>query len=194
MTALTVLRGVCLDLFATHRYQYVDRVGRIVRMGKEDRKGGHKKGTNQEYTSFIGGKIFLPPSCSRFRNFFSSRNSLLVTSSFNSFSQLSSSVSISNFSNSLCSSVNFFTHASLSNFTAAGESRVVSVPVPAAFVLEETVLGWPKNEVIEPSDLGFLESERGSSEALRLRDMVMLERRKRSRRDSLNFVKENSGG
>lgn len=51
-----------------------------------------------------------------------------------------------------------------------------------------TVFGGPKNEVMEPSALGFLASEVPRSPALRLRDMIVVglgRRRKRRRRDSL---------
>ena len=50
---------------------------------------------------------------------------------------------------------------------------MASVDAPVAFVVE-TALGAPKNEVIDPFALGFLESEVARSPALRLRDMVVL--------------------
>ena len=49
---------------------------------------------------------------------------------------------------------------------------MVSVDEPVTLVVEETVFGGPKNEVIDPFALGFLASFGGIVEALRLRDMM----------------------
>lgn len=62
--------------------------------------------------------------------------------------------------------------------------------VPVTFALVETVFGDPKNEVMDPLALGFLASARAASVALRLRDMIIGRRRKRSRRDSLDDCKK----
>jgi hypothetical protein len=61
-----------------------------------------------------------------------------------------------------------------------------SVVVPVTLAVVDTVLGGPKNEVMDPLDLGFFASERPDSVALRLRDIIVKGRRKRSRRDSLD--------
>ena len=144
--------------------------------------------TNQEYTSSAGGNIFFPVSCSFFKNFFNSRKLLLVTSFFNSFSQLSSRVPISKANKSFCSALSVLTQASLSNFIAGagGEDVVSSALVAVSLVVLETTFGGPKNEVIEPLALGFLASDRIASVALRFRDDMMLDGqwRRRSRRDS----------
>src|ERR1039457_1042712 len=91
--------------------------------------------TNQEYTSFIGGKIFFPLSISLFKNRFKSKKSLVTISFFNSFNQLSCKVSISNFKRSFCSSVSVLTQASLSNLIA-GREAVASVEVEPDVPLE----------------------------------------------------------
>lgn len=122
--------------------------------------------------SCSGGNICLPLSFSFFRKVFRPINAGLVTSSFNSFSQLSCNVSISNFNSSFCSSVKLSTHFSLSKVGGAGAAAL-----PAALAVEESVLGGPKNEVSVPCALGFFASDVGASPALRLRDMV----RKRER-------------
>lgn len=137
----------------------------------------------QEYTSAAGGKIFAPASCSFFRNRFRSRNSLVNISSFNSFSQVSSSVSISNPSSSFCSGVNFLTQASLSNLVGAGSGAATldlseeEAEALAAEVVAAAFGAW-KNEVIEPLALGFFESEEGSSAPLRLRDIFTIGRKR----------------
>lgn len=69
------------------------------------------------------------------------------------------------------------------------------VDVPVTFCVEEVVFGGPKKDVSVPC-LGFFASDVGTSEALRLRDMVRVRmcgnvwegigRRKIVRRDSLN--------
>jgi hypothetical protein len=137
------------------------------------------KGANQEYTSSRGGNTFFPESNCPFKNLFNSKNSRLVTSSLNSFNQLSCSVLISSFNNSFCSSVKVLTQASLLNLMAG--KLVLALEVVEA----GTFLGAPKNEVMELLALGFLaESERGALLALRFRDMI-LGLRKSMRRDSL---------
>jgi len=54
----------------------------------------------------------------------SSKKSFVRISSFNSFNQLSCSVSISKPSRSFCSAVSFATQAALSNFTGVGVTVV----------------------------------------------------------------------
>lgn len=154
-------------------------------------KEWEREATNQEYTSSAGGNIFFPASCSFFKNLFNSKKSLLVISSFNSFNQLSCRVPISNARRSFCSALNVLTHASLSNFftgveAVAGLDEIFLVVVPVTFVVDETVLGGPKNEVMEPLALGFFASESVESVALRLSDMMIDGRRNMFRRDSLN--------
>jgi len=63
--------------------------------------------------------------------------------------------------------------------------------VPAGFWVVATVLGGPKKDVMLPFALGFLASEVGSVEALRLRDMVIVRGggRRRIVRDRLGDCK-----
>jgi hypothetical protein len=68
-----------------------------------------------------------------------------------------------------------------------------SIVVPVTFVVVETVLGGPKNEVMEPLALGFFASESAASVALRLSDMIVEGRRKMYRRDSLDGRKGSLG-
>lgn len=104
----------------------------------------------QEYTSDAGGKIFFPLSCSFFRKRFSSRKSLLTTSSLSCASQLSSSDWISKARRSFCSGVSFSIHFSLSNFRAeaaaadgAPASLVLNMDaVVVAVVVTEAVDFW----------------------------------------------------
>lgn len=99
--------------------------------------------TYQEYTSSFGGNHFFPAAVSLSRNFFNSRNSLHVMSSFKCASQLSSSVSISSLRSSLCSGVRSATHFRLSNLAVVAEAST------------GFGFGAPKNDAMLPSALGI---------------------------------------
>ena len=133
----------------------------------------------QLYTSDKGGKTFFPESSSLWRKRFSSKNSLLVTSSLRCASQLGSRVSISSFKSFFCSSLRLDTHLSLSNLTGGG-----SVEDPLGdddgLVDELVVLGAPKKEVRLESFFGFFRSleEAVSGSALRLRVAMLVNDRR----------------
>jgi hypothetical protein len=69
----------------------------------------------------------------------------------------------------------------------AEEDGAEVVAVPVGFWVVDTVLGAPKKDVMLPFALGFLASEVGRVEALRLRDMVSVRggQRRKIARDSL---------
>lgn len=115
-----------------------------------------------EYTSAAGGKIFFPLSCSRFRNLFRSKNSLVSTSSFNCASQLSSKVAISNAKRSFCSGVSFSTHFCLSNFTAGAVAAALDVKSEAV-VFSVEVVGWADGS---PEAVGEEEDKGDDDEAV----------------------------
>lgn len=123
--------------------------------------------------------MVFPLSFSLFKNFLSSKKSLVNSSSFKWASQLSCSVSISNFSSSFCSSVNFSSHFSLSNAGAAtgGSSGLglvkedkgdVWVVAPAGLGTEA---GCLKKDVMLALALGFFATSVASSPALRLSEV-----------------------
>jgi len=139
-----------------------------------------------EYTSALGGNIFLPLNASLFRNFLRFRNSLDTSSSFRKGSQLSSRVFISSARSSLCSSVREATQASLSNLDAALELPVLvdlpdagfGAPKKAVMLLFSSsqykmlTAMWVDSARCYPFDFGFLASESSALPAFRLRDMV----------------------
>ena len=65
--------------------------------------------------------------------------------------------------------------------------------LPLALEVEVTVLGGPKNEVMDPLPLGFLTSPAGSSEPFRLRLRLMMRGRRtlRDREDTLLVLERN---
>ena len=128
------------------------------------------QGSYQLYTSSNGGNTFLPESTSLCRKRFSSRKSLLTTSSLRCASQLGSRVSISSFKSFLCSSERLETHLSLSNLTC-GASVEDALGDEDGLVEEVVVLGAPKKDVRLESFFGFFRSEEEavSGSALRLR-------------------------
>lgn len=71
-----------------------------------------------------------------------------------------------------------------------GLEEISSLVEPVTFVVEDTILGGPKNDVMSPLAFGFFASERAASVALRFRDIIADGRRKRYRRDSLDAFDE----
>jgi hypothetical protein len=115
----------------------------------------------------------LPDSISLLRKRLRLRKLGVNISSFRCASQLSSSVSISSFSNVLCSGVSFATHFALSNLGVAGDVEEKPLAtLPAGLEEFAPDFGPPKKEVMLASVFGFLAcagDEEGRLFALRFR-------------------------
>lgn len=114
----------------------------------------------------------MEPAISLAKNFFRSKNSLLVTSSLRCASQLSSRVSISSWRSSLCSSLRLATHLSLSKVGAGDSTLGAEEPL----VEEDTIFGAPKKDVMlafpPPVLIFLLASTLEAALRLRVEDMV----------------------
>ena len=122
--------------------------------------------TDHEYTSWAGGKIVLPASCSAFRKRLRARKSLVRISSFNCASHESSSVAISKARRSFCSWLSFSTHFALSNL--AGGAAVVEASAALAPANIGAAATAEVGVELGVSLSGALGEEDGADEALAL--------------------------